>query len=461
VTAPGSDRQIDLARPQHVHIVGLGGAAMNAIATVLVTMGHTVSGSDVADSPRLERLRALGVTVAVGHDAANIGAADVLAVSTAIAASNPEVSAAVQRGTPVLRRAEIMAAICATRRTIAVSGTHGKTTTTAMLVLMLREAGLQPSYIVGGDVVGLDAGAVWDEGDLLVVEADESDGTFAELPAEGALVTSVEPDHLEHYGNDFGRLVDAFDGFVTRAAGLKLVFADDPIAAEIGARAGALTYGESETADYRITELTADRGGSTFTLERNREALGPVTVPVIGAHNARNAAGALAAALELGAGFDAATRALAAYRGVARRVQFRGERNGVTFIDDYAHLPGEVRPVLDAVADGGWRRIVCVFEPHRYSRTEALWRDFAAAFDRADLLVVTDVYSAFEAPRAGVSGYLIVKAVLEHRPTAQVAYLPERAAIAPYLRARLRPGDVCLTLGAGDLTTLADELLDA
>jgi UDP-N-acetylmuramate--alanine ligase len=450
---------VDLSTPRRIHIVAVGGVVMNVIATVLARMGHTVTGSDVVDSPVLGQLREEGVAVSVGHDAANVGDAELLAVSTAVPATNVEVAAATAAGIPVLRRADILAAICATRRTVAVSGTHGKTTTTAMLALVLREAGLRPSAIVGGDVAGLERGLLWDDGELLVVEADESDQTFVALPADVAVVTSVEPDHLEHYGNDFTQLVDAFDRFVAGASSLRVVCVDDRVAAEVGARHGAVTYGEAEGADYRIVDLVGDRGGSRFTLEQRGAPLGEVTVPVLGGHNARNAAGALATALELGADFDAAVRALAGYRGVARRVQVRGERDGVTFIDDYAHLPGEVRPVLDAIAEGGWQRVVCVFQPHRYTRTEALWRDFASAFDRADLLVVTDVYAAFEEPRPGVSGYLIVKAVLEHNPQAQVAYLPDRSTIAPYLRSRLRPGDVCITLGAGDLTTLADELL--
>jgi UDP-N-acetylmuramate--alanine ligase len=328
-----------------------------------------------------------------------------------------------------------------------------------MLALVLREAGMQPSAIVGGDVADFARGLIWNDSDLLVVEADESDQTFVALPVDVAVVTSIEPDHLEHYGNDFNQLIDAFDRFLADASSLRVVCADDPVAAEVGRRHGAVTYGDGEGADYRIADLAADRGGTRFTLLQRDAPLGEVTLPVLGRHNARNAAGALAAALELGASFDAGARALAAYRGVARRVQVRGERDGITFIDDYAHLPGEVRPVLDAVADGGWKRVVCVFQPHRYTRTESLWRDFATAFDRADLLVVTDVYAAFEPPRPGVSGYLIVKAVLDHNPAAQVAYLPDRSTIAPYLRSKLRPGDVCITLGAGDLTTLADELL--
>ena len=452
-------QSIDLSYPRRVHIVAIGGVVMNVIATVLARMGHTVTGSDVVDSPVLARLRDEGVTVTVGHDAANVGAAELLAVSTAVPATNVEVAAATAAGIPVLRRADVLAAICATRRTIAVSGTHGKTTTTAMLALVLREAAMQPSAIVGGDVADFERGLMWNDSELLVVEADESDQTFVALPADVAVVTSVEPDHLEHYGNDFKQLIDAFDRFVGAASSLRVVCADDPVALEVGRRHGAVTYGEADDADYRIAEFAGDRGGSRFTLVQRGTPLGEVTLPVLGRHNARNAAGALATAIELGASFDAGARALAAYRGVARRVQVRGERDGVTFIDDYAHLPGEVRPVLDAIAEGGWERVVCVFQPHRYTRTESLWQDFATAFDRADLLVVTDVYAAFEAPRPGVSGYLIVKAVLDHNPAAQVAYLPDRTTIAGYLRAKLRPGDVCVTLGAGDLTTLADELL--
>ena len=450
---------IDLARPQRVHIVGIGGVVMNAIASVLVAMGHTVSGSDAVDSPVAQRLRAGGVPVAVGHDPSNIAGADVVAATSAVTGENPDVVAARHAGVPVLSRADVLAAICATRRTIAVAGTHGKTTTSSMLALILRHAGFDPSFIIGGEIGGLGTGVEWTDGDVLVVEADESDGSFLELPISGAIVTSVEPDHLEHYGGAFANLVDAFDRFLSGAPETRIVCADDPAAAALAGRQDARTYGESPSADFRITELVAHRGGTRFTLAYGDDLLGEVALPMLGAHNARNAAAAAGAAMELGAPFTAVREALAAYRGVARRMQVRGERDGVTYIDDYAHLPGEVRPALEAVASAGFDRVVCVFQPHRYSRTQALWRDFADAFDQADILVVTDIYAFFEAPRPGVSGDLIVRAVLGHSPFKRVAYLPERAAIAPYLRRVLRPGDVCLTLGAGDLTTLPDELL--
>ena len=431
---------------------------MSAIATVLVAMGHSVSGSDLKESRRLDRLRQLGVDVHVGHSAAHVGDAEVLAISTAIRPGNPEVVAAGERGIPVLRRAEILAAICATRRTVAVAGTHGKTTTSSMLALALTEAGMAPSFIIGGDVREIGSGAVWRDGEWFVVEADESDGTFLELGAEAVIVTSVEPDHLEHYG-DFDALRDAFGRFLASAPGPAVVCADDAVARDLAATTGAITYGTDERADYRMEDVVSDRSGVRFTVTHRGAPVGPVAIPVPGMHNARNAAAALAMALSLGAPFDAVARALGRFAGVARRFEFRGEAGGVTFVDDYAHLPGEVREVLAAARQGGWRRVVCVFQPHRFSRTAGLWSTFAGAFRAADLLVVTDVYSEGEDPRPGVTGKLIVDAVLDHDPGQAVAYLPRRRDVVAYLPPRLRPGDVCLTLGAGDLTTLPDELL--
>jgi UDP-N-acetylmuramate--alanine ligase len=452
-----SEARLDLTVPTRVHVVGVGGAGMSAIATVLAAMGHQVTGSDLKASPGLERLRAAGVAVAVGHRAENVGDVDVVAISTAVPAGNAEVVAAEARGIPVLRRAEVLAAIAATRRTVAVAGTHGKTTTSSMLALVLVEAGLHPSFIVGGELNEIGTGALWDDGEWMVVEADESDGTFLELPAEVAVVTSVEPDHLEHYGG-YAPLVDAFDRFLA-AARVRVVCADDEGAAALGARHQAVTYGLSDGATYRMVDVERGRTGTRFGLDHDGERIAEVRLPVPGLHNARNACAALVAGVLVGAPPDAAERALARYAGVARRFQFRGERNGVTFVDDYAHLPKEVEAALAAAADGGWQRVVCVFQPHRYSRTAALWRDFADAFVGADLVVVTDVYGAGETPRPGVTGKLVVDAVLEAHPEQRLAYLPGRADLVPYLRHVLRPGDLCLTLGAGDLTSLPAELL--
>jgi len=357
-TAGAGSASLDLSVPRRIHVVGVGGAGMSAIATVLAAMGHAVSGSDLKPSPPLERLRALGVAVSVGHRADQVDDVDAVTVSSAVLDTNPEVAEARRRGIPVLRRAQTLAAICSTRRTVAVAGTHGKTTTSSMLALVLREGGLHPSFIIGGELNEIGAGALWDEGPWLVVEADESDGTFLELPAYATVVTSVEPDHLEHYGS-FDALAAAFDRFVAAAPGPRVVCADDPLAARIGRAHGAVTYGTDPDADYRMVELESGRAGASFTLEHGGEQVARVELPVPGIHNARNACAALVTGLLLGVEAGAGMAALARFAGVARRFQFRGERGGVTFVDDYAHLPGEVSSVLAAAnltATPGWPR---------------------------------------------------------------------------------------------------------
>jgi UDP-N-acetylmuramate--alanine ligase len=398
------------------------------------------------------------VHVTVGHDGANVGDVDLVAISTAIPARNPEVVAAGERGIPVVRRAEILAAIASTRRCLAVSGTHGKTTTSSMLALVLVEAGLHPSFIVGGELNEIGSGAVWADGQWFVVEADESDGTFVELPAEHVVVTNVEADHLDHYGS-LDVIESTFERFLAQSPGPNVVCADDPIAARLGRASGALLYGTDPDADVRIVDPRSERAGATFRIIRHGEDLGSVALPVPGLHNMRNATAAIAAAMEVGAPFESCRVALARYGGVARRFQFRGSARGVTFVDDYAHNPGKVRAVLDAARGGGWRRVICVFQPHRYTRTAALWRDFADAFSGADALVLTDVYAAGEQPRPGVSGRLVLRAVLDAHPAQHVVYLPRRADLVDHVPALARPGDVVLTLGAGDLTTAPDEWL--
>ncbi len=452
--------ELDLSRPLRIHVVGAGGAGMSAIATVLVAMGHHVSGSDLKDSSALQRLRSLGVDVAVGHDASHVQGVDVVAVSTAVPAANPEIVEAERLGVAVLRRAQVLAAITATRQTVAVAGTHGKTTTSSMLALILVEAGMQPSFIIGGDIASFGSGAAWGEGDWLVVEADESDGTFLDLDPRVALVTSVEADHLDHYGS-LANMEAAYATFLAGAPDARVVCADDPGAARLGAQAGAVSYGTSPGADYRMVEVTTGRDGGQFAVDHVGARLGEIRLPVAGMHNARNACGALVAALAIGAPFEAAERAMARYGGVARRFEYRGERAGVTYVDDYAHLPGEVRAALAAARSGGWGRVVAVFQPHRYSRTASLWQDFGDAFVDADLVVVTDVYGAGEAPRPGVNGRLVATAVEDAHPDQAVVYLPDHEGLVDYLRNSLRAGDLCLTLGAGDLTLLPDELLDA
>ncbi len=457
---PGGDNRPDLSRPRRVHLVGAGGAGMSAIGAVLVAMGHDVSGSDAVDSPALERLAALGATVHVGHDPVWLDDPDVVARSTAVGAGNVEVVEAERRGLRVWRRSEILAAICAERRTAAVSGTHGKTTTSSMLAVVLDHAGMHPSLIVGGDIVGLGSGGRWDPlGEWMVVEADESDGTFLELGAEAVVVTSVEPDHLDFYGSR-RVLEDAFSRFVSQAPGPAVVCADDPGAAA-AASGRSTTYGTSATADVRVTDYAAGRGGARFALCVDGRRIGPVGVAVPGLHNARNAAAAITLAHALGVPWELAVEGIGLYRGVARRFETRGERDGVTFIDDYGHLPTEVAVTLAAARSGEWKRIVAVFQPHRYSRTEALWRDFADAFGGSDILFVTDIYPAGETPRPGVSGELVFNAVRDRHPDADVRYVASSDDLEGALDAVLRPGDLCLTMGAGDLTSLPGRMLAA
>jgi UDP-N-acetylmuramate--alanine ligase len=414
---------IDLTVPRRIHIVGIGGAGMSAIAAVLLRMGHDVSGSDLKAAATTERLLALGARVEVGHASDNIAGSSLVAISTAIPQTNVEVTAARAQGIPVCSRADILSAIAATRRTIAVSGTHGKTTTTSMLSLILVEAGLDPSFIIGGEVNEIGTNASWGEGDLFVVEADESDGTFLHLGADVAIVTSVDPDHLEHYGG-YTSLETAFSEFLA-AAPRQIICADDPHLRAI-APAASLSYGFAPDADFRIEEFTQRRSEIAFVLTRSGQRIGRFHLPVPAAYNAQNAAAAIAAATLLGASPLACETALARFAGVARRFQFRGERGGISFVDDYANLPAEVAGTIAAAAAG---------------------------------VVITAIYAAGEAPRPGITSKLVLDAILAAHPETTAVYLPQRGDLVEYLSRTLRPGDCCLTLGAGDLTSLPDEIL--
>jgi UDP-N-acetylmuramate--alanine ligase len=382
-------------------------------------------------------------------------------VSTAVPAANPEVVAAAERAVPVLRRAQALRAIVDTRRSIAVAGSHGKTTTSSMLTLCLRGAGWHPSFLIGGDLNEVGTNAAYDTGEWLVVEADESDGTFLELSPEAAIVTNVEADHLDHYG-DFDALVRAFESFLDRVPGACVVSADDPVTARLATgRDRVRTFGVAEGAHYRITGYAGARTGSRFDIVHGGDTIGTIELPVPGAHNAANATAAAALALELGAPFDAISTALAGFGGVARRFQFRGEIAGVTLVDDYAHIPGEVAAMVRAAREGDWNRVVVIFQPHRYTRTARLWPDFADAFVDADALVLTDVYGAGETPQPGVSGRLLVSSVLDAHPSMPVTYLPRHADVVKHAMGLTRSGDVLLTLGAGDINTVLDEWLGA
>jgi UDP-N-acetylmuramate--alanine ligase len=449
---------IDLTGSKRVHIVGIGGAGMSAIASVLAAMGHRVTGSDLKASSALARLGASGVRVQVGHDGALMGDADVLAISTAIPPSNPEVVLAKERGIRVASRAEMLAAISRLRKLVAVSGTHGKTTTTTLLSLILVEAGLHPSFLIGGDVNEIGTNAVWDSGEWLVVEADESDKTFLYLDPEVAVVTSIEPDHLDFYGG-FDQVIDAFRLYCSKARNGLYASADDPTAAQVAKAYQASLVGFSADADFRIAGHSTGRDGVSFDLFRGAQNLGRLSLPVTGAKLASNAAIATATAIGMGVEFEAAQRAFARFAGVARRFEHRGEAKGVRFVDDYAHLPTEVSAVLEAARSVAQGRVVVVFQPHRYSRTASVFGQFADSFVAADVVFITDVYPAGEQPVPGVTGKLIADAVLEAHPDSALVYVPDREMLVDQVTQVLHAGDLCITLGAGDLTTLSDELV--
>jgi UDP-N-acetylmuramate--alanine ligase len=437
---------------------------MSAIAIALAEMGHAVSGSDFRDQPVLDRVRAAGVVVHVGHDPAVVEGCDAVTSSTAIPAHNVELAAARELGIPTLRRAGMLAAICAQARSIGVAGTHGKTTTTSMLMLILAEAGVAPSFIVGGDVTDAGTGAHWTGSEVLVVEADESDGTHLELPLAGTILLNVELDFLQHYGT-FDALLQSFDAYVAAIEGPKVLCADDPVCLELAARHGATTYGLASDADVRAVDLVSSEGSFSFAVERaasgSVERLGTVHLPLRGVHNVVNATGAIAMALELGATFEDCRAALARFGGVARRFDIRGVDGGATFVDDYGHLPTEIAAVVAAARDSGdgWQRVVVAFQPNRFNRIAEMWQEYADAFVGADVTVITDIYPSGTTPIPGVTGKLIVNAVVDAHPRARVVWLPRRDDVVSFLAGEVGPGDVCISMGCGDIATLPEEIL--
>lgn len=451
------DGLVDLSKPKRIHIIGIGGAGMSAIAEILLGTGHTVTGSDLGSSAALERLVKTGADIEIGHHADNVGAVDVVCHSTAIPADNPEILVARDRQIPVLRRAEILAAITRAWTTVSVAGTHGKTTTSAMLTTALRGAKMDPAFIVGGDLRDLGRGAAVGSGGLLVVEADESDGTFVELDSHAVVVTNVEPDHLEHYGG-FDRLEAAFVRFVEQAAGPRVICLDDPGSARLIETVSCTTYGTTEGADWQIVNPAPTPSGITVGV-RGPGIEVELRLRQPGMHNARNATAALAMSVALGGEPTLVAESLSAFGGVGRRFEDRGSAAGVTLVDDYAHLPTEVEAALAAARSVTAGRLVTVFQPHRYSRTEQLWSTFGDSFVETDLLLVTGIYSSGEKPRDGVTGELIVDVVLANHPDANVRYVETLDAVVDELSDELIDGDLCLTLGAGDLTTIPDRVL--
>jgi UDP-N-acetylmuramate--alanine ligase len=459
---PGPAAPLDLSIRHRLHVVGVGGPGMSAIAIALAEMGHDVSGSDLRHQPVLERVRAANVKVSIGHDRALVHGVDAVTASTAVPERNIELDEARRTGIPVLPRAGMLASICAQAKSIAVAGTHGKTTTTSMLMLMLAEGDLRPSFIIGGDVTDLGTGAQWTGSDHLVVEADESDGTHLALPLHGTILTNVEVDHLDHFGS-FESIVASFDTYLSQVPGPKVVCGDDAVAGRLAARHDTVTYGRREGVDVRAVDVHADNGVFMFGVERNGERLGIIELPMRGIHNVENATGAIAMALEVGVGFDDVRTALAKFGGVARRFDVRGIDAGATFVDDYAHLPSEISAVLAATRHSGeaWSRVISVFQPNRYNRIAEIWEDYGSAFSDADIVVLTDIYGSGTMPIPGVTGKLIVNAVTEADPSKRVVWLPRRDDLVDFVAREARDGDIVVSMGCGDIATLPSEVLDA
>jgi UDP-N-acetylmuramate--alanine ligase len=459
VPPPGSIPTLEvpnLSGLRTVHLVGIGGAGMSGIARLLLARGVRVTGSDLKDSQALARLRAAGAEVAVGHNADLIGSADAVVISTAIPEHNPERAEARRRGLPVYARAQVMAALMADRRAIAVAGTHGKTTTTSMIAVILERTALDPTYLIGGDLNESGSNARSGSGDVVVAEADESDGSFLLLSPAVAVVTNVELDHLDFF-RGAEEVESAFAAFCRRA-GTVVACIDDPGARRVMAHVDrqVVTYGGDDSADVRLVgaETTADGGRTGLVLEGSRVQ---IELRVPGRHQLLNAAAAVAAVREVGVEPEIASAALRGFTGVRRRYERRGTIGGAEFVDDYAHHPTEVAATLRAARGANGRRMVAVFQPHRYSRTRAMWRELGESLAGADVVVLTDVYAAGEIPEPGVTGKLLVDALQEASPLTRTIYLPHRSELAAFLAREIREGDLVLTLGAGDITFVAEE----
>jgi UDP-N-acetylmuramate--alanine ligase len=442
---------------------------MSAIAQILCEMGHSVSGSDIKESVVLDRLRAMGVVVTVGHDAAVVNGCDVVTASTAIPATNIEIVAAHEHTISLLTRAQMLGAICALKQSVAVAGTHGKTTTSAMLMHILSVTHQHPSYVIGGDVRGIGSGAGWRNGTTLVVEADESDSTHLELPLFGSILTNVDVDHLDHF-ETFDKIAESFDRYLAKIQGPKVLCLDDPVCRHLADKHTCTTYGIESDCDVRAVNVVFADGASRFDVEMRkgdktgaRSIVGSVSVPLRGEHNVLNALGAITMAMQLGLDFDAASRALQDFGGVSRRFDIRGVDNGVTFVDDYAHLPNEISAVLAGAKDttDSWNRVVAVFQPNRFNRMSVMSDAYADCFSDADVVVITDIYSSGTTPIPGVTGKLVVDAIERSHPYKRVEWIAQREDLVMFLANELIAGDLCISMGCGDVASLPDEVISS
>jgi len=444
-----------------VHFVGIGGIGMSGIAEVLLNLGYTVTGSDLVESEVTLRLENLGGIVFQGHQADNLQDADVVVISSAVRQDNPEVIAARDRGIPVIPRAEMLAELMRMKDGIAVAGSHGKTTTTSILASVLAQAGLDPTMVIGGRLNSLGSNARLGQGDLLVAEADESDGSFLKLSPTYAIITNIDPEHLDHYGS-LDAIKNAFVDFANKVPfyGLVVMCLDHPHVQEIIPRMTkrVVTYGISPQADFRAEKPSFEKHKVAFDVIKRGENLGRVCLRMIGQHNIMNGLATIAMADELHVPFEAVQEALEKFEGIHRRFTIQGEVNNITVVDDYGHHPEEIKTTLDGARKAFNCRTVVVFQPHRYTRTRDLEKQFHAAFNQADVVVVMDIYAAGEEPIEGVSARALYEGIRSygHR---NAHYISDRQAVVDWLIQNVQEEDILITMGAGDVWRVGDEFL--
>ncbi len=450
-------------KTKHIHFVGIGGIGMSGIAELLTNLGYQVSGSDLNKSRITDHLASLGCNVSIGHKREWVEGADVIVTSSAIAQDNPEVEAARGAGIPVVMRAEMLAELMRLAKYgIAIAGSHGKTSTTSMVGWIMAEAGLDPTIVVGGKVDSLGGNAKLGEGDFLVAEADESDGSFLKLAPVLEVVTNIDLEHLDYY-RDIDHVKDSFRLFIDKIPfyGAVIICLDNPHIADMlpEIKKRVITYGLTRQSDIYAEKITFNEGRIHFVVKDRGGTLGKINIAPPGVHNVYNALAAIGVALELEIPFPAISQALGSFQGVQRRMQHKGEVDGITVVDDYGHHPTEIRATLDAIKQA-WpdKRLVVLFQPHRYSRTKGLYKDFLTCFHSADSLVMTDIYAASEQPIEGLSTKQLLKDISRHGQR-DTSYVAEVSEVAAEIKPMLRPGDLVLTLGAGNIFKAGEDLL--
>ena len=449
-------------RIRRVHFVGIGGSGMSGIAEVLLNLGYRVSGSDLVESDTTLRLQRLGAEVVIGHRSENLRDADVVVISSAVRKDNPEVIAAHERIIPVIPRAEMLAELMRMKYGVAIAGTHGKTTTTSMIATVLAHGGLDPTAVIGGKLNSFGSNAKLGQGELLVAEADESDGSFLKLSPTIAVVTNIDPEHLDHYRN-LEEIQKAFLEFINKVPfyGLAILCLDQEnvqaLIPQVQKR--YVTYGLSSQANFRAADISYHGLTTSFRVFANERELGQISIQMPGLHSVYNALAAIATASELDVNFEIVRQALGSFSGVQRRFQIKGEWDGVMVVDDYGHHPTEIKATLSAAKSGWGRRTVVVFQPHRYSRTRDLFKEFLTAFNQADVLFLTGIYPAGEDPIPGVDVQGLYEGIKGHGHK-DVTLVLDKSAILDRLLPRLKPGDMVFTLGAGDVWKTGEALIE-